>query len=812
MKILSILAVLCLWHYTAFAQNKTDSVQTILLDSKGKIQVSSIPEMSVMIPGDSVTIPDRLKSSRLTKGIEQLHDSLKSYKTIESYYELLPTEYINEFGQWLRSTFREANWKDSLYNSIKPIIYKPLSDIAFKKGSIVLTHEGKTPFLPVREKQGEGIQSEIEFNSSVQNGYLIFSKTVKREQLDNQIIASHLDETRKYYKGWPASYDIVLKSLAETVIKSAPRINALLSADSLRYFYTMKKEEVKFIPDTLCASCPQKKDSSVFNIEVANELVKIYDSFAVIRSFYDKVMTENCVWIKSWLWYTGGDITLNPFIIADPALIKYKVEQDITLLEQKLKVLQAYIDCCKEEKLGYDKALSDHELFTNELNKLRERKEILISLESSYKKWLAAHSVKSKAIYKYTWVTSKPASINWMHHYDAADRFRFRTSKSQLPTMVAEMDQVAVLVHNVPAGDTITLQTLEVPFEPKSKFNETIEQLAGGIATAVKSVSSLQAANLLTNAGPYWTKPRLRTSRTIPPTAHSFTIKYDSMKINKAVYVKKLHDSFKVDHYLIYSQLVAEYMQCQYQLHWLLSQTKPPLSIDLEDDLTPAFRTELLFPTDTLNSSKKVTYEGYINGRKKPDFKSTFKKYLLDQWIPAVGIAYVPGNRAASVFNDTTGTFRSGTDFDSFEILAGVKWYPWQTNTARDQATSKLIRNKFGVKAGILPGDKLGKKISKVVHTTLRQANTLRGNSFLNTFFVTGGLGVRHQFLRNYYLGAGSDITPGLSWQAGANFIFPKRYELQNGSIQNQYERLKPFLFIGVSIDPSVVTSLVKLF
>ncbi|MEO6282989.1 MAG: hypothetical protein ABIN80_13790 [Dyadobacter sp.] len=777
MKILYVLSMICLSQCIAFAQKTAKHDQTIIFDSEGKIKSSSIPEVSVILPGELPVINvDALKhsESKLFRNIKLLHASLATYQTIDTYNKkLLPPFNDPSFIQWLAATYRQEYWKDSLYNSITPLIFNNLSDIVSADAIKVFAHNEAMPYLPLRLLQGKEAIPAVVNEISSQDDSLVGSSTITKQQFDNQIISAHLDATRKYYKGWPASYNPILKDLATTINGSAPQINALLDADSLKNIQEGTENTIRF------------------NLEVVNKIVNIYDSFGTIRSFYDKVMAENFLWIKSWLWYTGGEILLNPFLVSDPAAMTAEVENAIALLEEKQKVLHTFIDCCKENKLKYERALAELEFLTKELDIQKEKKEKIIVLLSTYKKWIVTKSIKSKALYQYSWVTSNSEKINWMHHYDAADRFRFHTSKSDLPNLVAGSDQVVVLVHNIPAGDTITLKTLEVTFEPKSKFNEIIELALGGIAEAVSSVNGV---NNLLNAGPYnyLFSPKselIKFFKAPPYEARSVTRAYLEGRINKADYVKKLCTDFDFYDYVDYSQIVAEYMHAQYQLHWLLSQTKPLLSIDLKDDLDPTFRTELLFPTDTLDSSKKVTYAGYVNDKKEPDFKKTFTKHNLGQWIPSVGVAYVFGNRSAAVFNDTTGTFRSGTDFDNFEVLAGVKFYPWMTNTVRDRATTKLIRNKFDT-----------------------NANLLRGNSFANTFFFTGGLGVRHQFLRNYYLGAGSDITPGLSWQAGANFIFPKRYELQNGSIQNQYERLRPFLFIGISIDPSVVTSLVKLF
>lgn len=265
---------------------------------------------------------------------------------------------------------------------------------------------------------------------------------------------------------------------------------------------------------------------------------------------------------------------------------------------------------------------------------------------------------------------------------------------------------------------------------------------------------------------------------------------------NKAKFVQILYTKLGIIDYKDYEGLLIEYVDSQAKLAWLLNQTKPLLSITLKPDKTPAYQTFVEFPEQKLEltSAKQVTYKVFMNGDKEPTVTRTYKNYVRVRWWPTLGIAYVPGNRSGSLFDEATGQFKSGNEFDNFEALVGVKYYPYQTNPARDLTTRRLIYNKFGQP------------------TSTSRPNLDRGNAFRNTLFLTGGLGIRHQFLRNYYLGLGGDITPGLSLQAGANFIFQKRYELENGKIKNEYERPRTFFYVGLSIDAGIVTNLIGIF
>ncbi len=263
---------------------------------------------------------------------------------------------------------------------------------------------------------------------------------------------------------------------------------------------------------------------------------------------------------------------------------------------------------------------------------------------------------------------------------------------------------------------------------------------------------------------------------------------------DRTQFVILLYENWGIKNTIDYRILVQDFTDNQSRLNWLLTQTKPPLELNLKADETPIFTTTVQLPEEKIDvtSSSKVTYSLFHNDEKEPELKKTYKKYTQSRFLPTIGLAYIPESRTGTIFDNATGQFTPDKQFDNIEALVGVKYYPSffvKTNPVRHLATRRLIQNSIG-----------------------REANYSRGNAFENTFFITGGLGVRQQFLRNYYLGAGFDLFPGVNLHAGWNFIFEKRYQLQNAKILNEQERPRGYVYFSISLDPGIVASLTRIF
>ncbi|GAB4029815.1 hypothetical protein [Spirosoma gilvum] len=794
---------------------------TISFDKDGKIAdgtflTSAYPQDSILILSPKGKLPASAFVSSITSVSGKLADMAQNKNPPDCVCQPIPKALISSFTALTESlTIADANQVLEYNDSDEYLPVKQASDaLRVIANGTALT--SSPPCLKITNDP-----SPVDYQ-------------LVQPKLDNEVVANHLKKTKKYYKGISPSSQLELLSLRRIYRANTPQLDSLLMRDSLQL--------------SVCIPC---KVSLSFHIEIVNKLVSLYPFIQLGESLYNKVLCDNQDWINRWLWYTGGEIRLNPFVVTDPAPLIRQADQQITLVEKQLAVFQTYIECCPDREIEYKVAKVQADSLLKELNLLKAQREDLAGKVKLYKDWVAELSVKSKPLYSGILPGSTTNTISWQHHYDAADQFNFVTPVNELPDLVAEDDRVVVLVHNVEKGDSISLKATEEAFTPKTKLEQGLEPFSEALAAAFKVVSPISG---LTNfikglgakrstvtrvveeeavmlrsdiknskgfqkiTGEDFAEPQELRQQLInlgfDLKAIRFSNKTDLLAIqsaltdgqlkevisslidlinsnDKAKFVQKAFFDLGEQDDVAYAELIAEYKTSQTHLGWLASQTEPILSVSLKDDDTPAFRTVIEYPEKKLDmtSSKKVTYQVFLNGNKEAETKRFYTKYTLARWWPTVGIVYVPGNRTGSVFNDSIGTFKPNDDFDNFEALVGVKYYFKKTNPVRDHKTSKLIKQKFGL-----------------------QANIDRGNAFWSTMFLTGGFGVRHKLLRNYYLGVGGDITPGLSWQTGFNFIFQKRYQLENGRIKDEYERPKGYFYLGLSIDPGVVTNLINIF
>lgn len=238
-----------------------------------------------------------------------------------------------------------------------------------------------------------------------------------------------------------------------------------------------------------------------------------------------------------------------------------------------------------------------------------------------------------------------------------------------------------------------------------------------------------------------------------------------------------------------------DFVKSDQLIEWLMAQTDPPLA-DMaaaysafdRSDPPPMLRTENVLAQEA-EGSNTISYEIFEAGKEKTVASGSYKTYHTVRFWPSVSINYVLDSREVNLFDPATGQFRTDTGIDNFEAVAGVKLYFGKTNLTRTHSRSKFIRNHLG-----------------------QAYNRSRGNDLSGKMFATLGLGVSHKFLKNYVVGMGFDIVPGLSVQAGGNVFFKKAYKINNGQVQREYDAPDLRFFFGLAIDPNVVTKLISIF
>lgn len=644
--------------------------------------------------------------------------------------------------------------------------------------------------------------------------------TVTLKDFDNEILSKHLEKTRNAYKGVGTAHENYLTGMRRNFQNEVNLINEQFIIDSLRYKY--------------------------FNIELIRDVIDLQPHITQINKIYDFVLKANEPWVKAWMWYTGGVIRLNPFNVTnDTILIRSRLDAQIFELEEELKT---WHNLLTHDKTKFEIVNKKITVISSAIARLRRQRENSITLGSKFKTWNQQVSQREKLLYSGNWQISSEESIHWMHHFDAANDYNYLSKKDSLPDKLSELDDVVVEIHNVKDGDKTKLTSSLANFQPKSPLEISLKEIedafAGNVAGAKdlsKLVGNIFAANFLgtsqsnflgTSKRARYTITKYRGKARVGP-ASAATVKCredirkelenlkfenpdkvaiigalinqcqggdynnnlrDLVYANRAQFVLQLFENFDIQAFDDYRIVINELNEVSSKLDWLLTQTTPVLEIELKADETAEFRTVTEFPEEKLEitDSKEVNYSLFVNDEKEAELSKKYKKYKQLRFLPTIGLAYVPENRTGTIFDEATGQFSPGKRFDNVEALVGVKYYflsKSRTNPVQHNPTSRLIHNR-----------------------TSRNANVLRGNTAEHRFFVTGGLGVRHQFLRNYYLGIGADIIPGINAHFGANFIFRKRYNIENGKVLNEQERPRPYLYFAISFDPGIVASLTKIF
>lgn len=227
------------------------------------------------------------------------------------------------------------------------------------------------------------------------------------------------------------------------------------------------------------------------------------------------------------------------------------------------------------------------------------------------------------------------------------------------------------------------------------------------------------------------------------------------------------------------------------QLKWLNAQTNPPLQINVKPN------TDTLYHTDWAEAREikekkgavKIGYDLSVSDGKtatKVVKNASYKQYDLPRFWYGVGLAYIPKPRYTSVYEN--GAFVNNPEPQQLDIVVGAKIYPFK------------------------PMNQLRTcKLAKYTHYG-RCYDRLRGNGHINRLSVFVGLGVRYKFLRNYFIGLGYDIIPGININAGYNFYFKRSYEIENGKLLNSYERLASGgVYYSITTDVEVFKRLVQL-
>nr|WP_293838923.1 hypothetical protein [uncultured Arsenicibacter sp.] len=610
---------------------------------------------------------------------------------------------------------------------------------------------------------GSNLWTEIPLHK--ESGKIVF-KLIKKDA-DNLFLKDQFDKTKRLYKNWEK-----YKPLYSELIPIYKHHSAII--DQL----TIKKALIT----SATACCGTASLGASIDKLLCDHLDFINASQVQLCQIANTVFNDNIGWISAWLWYTKGKPLLNPFGISSPAAENAQRAQRLVAAEEELRLYQALQNqCCQtttaKDMIALLKApvaelaveLADLRKYNTDEAPVRQKK---------YAAWLKSKAQTEEVLNEVVLYASDCHEINWMTHYDAGDDYAQMYSNKLLPDLVYEHDAVRGLVHNLPADKKVSAK--EVIKEAKlhteldkeiSPFFDAFSQASTGSDAVIQLVDRLKVQVAFAAFATI-------TGRKTP--------KIPELLLLCSEIIKKLEAHAKA----------------RELINWLSAQTEPPVDDlkkaykefdDNKDKQAPTLRSEdvLVGESRKAKGTNDISYQIFEAGKEKPVAADSFKTYNTVRFWPSVSINYVFGSRAVSIFDNATGQFRTNTDIDNFEAVVGVKWYWGPSNVTRTRKRTRFIEKNLAADDSY---------------------KFERGNSWRGKVFLTGGLGVSHKFLRNYFLGAGVDVVPGLSVQAGGNLFFRKAYDLNNGQIKREYDIPSMRMFFGLAIDPNVVTKLISIF
>lgn len=760
--------------YTDFKRNTRPSdshTYHLVFDTTGriiktfeKINDCEVPGMpSALKKGDFVVLTVLYKNTGSYMLLQHKTFSKKInentlYKTLTEEEPLFQYAFCNQeaFDTFMKDPIPKAYDKNNNYNreysfsvSAKPAFPDECKDKSKQKKKMI----ERTYFEYDSKGDNQSYFEKWEIKEDIE----LLEFKLKKNQAENQLIAQILKDTSGQFWDW-SNYTPIINEIKAEYDQYANSIFELLRKDSLN--------AVK-----CCDGTPQLKA----NEEIIKKLDFLCNKHhTTIENLLCQIIGNNQDWIKKWLWFTGGEVRLNPFPFGDPTELVAKIEQKLLELNKQNTLLISFAQGGFAE-LGpnaWENVKQKQAEIINQTAFWEKKSAEAKQLKTDYERFLTNLRQSELTLYRGVLYGSNPKEIAWMNHYDAETKFSEMNIKNTLPLRVADRDEVIGLVHNLKAEQKLNLLATEAKDELQTQTTIALSPFFEALSSSLKGTADIN--KLLAFSAPLF--GNFMRIKSFAPEA-SQAVAEDN---------KQKQEDCPSD----YQKKIARFLEDYQKINWLAAQTHPILTLDPKPNNTPFYSTSAHFPEKelALTETKKVNYSLIPEGKDKPVIKATYRKYERVRFWPTAGIAYIPEPRTATLFDNSTGQFRTDTEIDQFETFIGVKWYFGKTNIAYDRKTAKATNLKswsYGIK---------------------------RGNNVLNRLFLMGALGVGHKFLKNYLLGLGIDVIPGVSLQGGYNFLLQKEYELEDGKIKNEYEKPRGYVYYGVSLDLNLVTKLISLF
>jgi len=488
-----------------------------------------------------------------------------------------------------------------------------------------------------------------------------------------------------------------------------------------------------------------------------------------------------------WIYYTSifhKSPTLNPLIFTDTVSIRSKITElqtELDLLKSKLSILDSLYKKCTLGECG--KTSDIFSTYSKEREPLQKK---IIELSSDISKQnnllvdnekiKSALSISKSVIYEgKLYPSTKKQTIIMRHHNAAENMNSMDTNTINFDNKrYYEDEEIKIIVNNAePSKQKITFDTIITKIE-EDEFIFTeyakkyLTDFQGKYGVFFKAISETLSNKDLSNNNSF--KLILKNGGELS----------NQKEIDKQLKVyndnieKKLNENIKN---------INNFIQDYAMIKWLSQQTEPQPYPKFTT--APAkYKTQIFEPKMLGKIPGKVDYKvGAItvstkDTLKAPNLYKVYKKQYV-QFTAMTAFFASRTNRDVLDYNTSTNTFTT-INYKPFDIVLGIKVYPFGINARRwfPKSGTKNNTNKLLIK---------------------------RGDHAVNRISFIAGLSVSQKQLRNYFLGTGYEIVPGLGVNLGVNFYSTPSYNIQANRLISKKEIFKPALFWGISVDPVVL-------
>lgn len=483
-------------------------------------------------------------------------------------------------------------------------------------------------------------------------------------------------------------------------------------------------------------------------------------------------------WMRKWLWYTGGRLTLNPLQISSPDMIntltvksdsdanqvrKYReylalIEKNIENLSKKDPLfprLEAYQKLRDEagEKFGFADA-------TN-----RRRKQLL----ADYTDFIAATTTQ---VHKIDLPVSLKGDKNFILFHDRARSYqRTITQAVNLPESYKESFGIL----NAQKEDNLTVDQQFKTFDDRGAFQSEFLTLSADLVKYATAFRALPVKDFLSSL--FGTRAKevditsLGNKNFIPTPEQKIVRQADSVHSQKKSTRSNNCDTSNLKN--IVDSLREEYWRFLLLENMLKEYEELPTPGRIELTKTDNFNLTT-YTIDAKDSTVPYTNVYKILDEKKKNSRTRKFNVGKEHILTLTSGIYFNRNSAKQVFVDTAGqTFKTTNTDDAAKFVIGFQVHPFKSLSAD---------------GGIVPRFFL-KRIS----------------AFLG-FEITNPL-------NNIYTGLSYDVVPGITVNYGCHFYKYDMFKVSNGQVIDQTTRYKPSgSYFGVSVDPVVALSLLTIF